>query len=66
MSPLDRLAVLLRRGPLTARQIADRLGCSKPTAYTWIQALVERGDSVYSIAAKGDRPGPRAKAYGVR
>lgn len=67
MNPvLDRLATMLRRQPLTARQVAERLSISRPTAYEWIRALAERGESVYQIPARQTGPGPRAKAYGIR
>ena len=63
---LDRLAALLRKRPLTAREIADVMGCCKPTAYERIEALKRRGDAVYSLERNRTQPGPRALAYGVR
>lgn len=29
---------------LTSREVADELGCSRPTAYIKLEELVERGD----------------------
>jgi len=63
---LDRLAALLKRKPLTARQVADELECCRPTAYQRIRALEERGDAVFKIAAPAEGTGPRPVAYGVR
>lgn len=65
-SHLDRLASLLKRGPLTAAEIAQRTKCSAPTAYARVRALIARGEPVYSTTlARTTRSGPKAKAYGV-
>ena len=63
---IDQLAALIRRAPLTAREIAERLGVSKPTAYKLIRSLIERGDRVFTERRNSGRPGPAAVAYGVR
>lgn len=63
---IDRLAALLRkRGPLTAAQIATALECCKPAAYARIKALMDRM-SVYQVAKprRGKR-GPNPIAYGL-
>ena len=63
---IDRLAALLRKKPLTAMEIADRTGCSKPTAYVRIAGLRKSGVQVYELPAAGPkRSGPAAVAYGV-
>lgn len=63
---LDKLATLLRRKPLTPRQISEALGCCRPTAYQRIEALVTRGDRVFEVKTKSNGPGPVPYAYGVR
>ena len=63
---LNKLSALLRRKPLTPKQIAEQTGCSKPTAYHRIKALVSRGENVYSLRGKGEGPGPTAKLFGIR
>jgi transposase len=64
---LDRLATLLRRKPLTAREIAAHFGCCIPIAYTRIKALRAQGLAVYTMPANTpSRPGPKSLAYGVR
>lgn len=64
---LDRLAAMLRRGPMTARAISDTLGCCRPAAYQRVAALRKRGDHVYEMRASDPtRSGPEAVAYGVR
>ncbi len=63
---LDRLAALLRKRPLTAREIAKLTGCCRPTAYERVEALKRRGDAVYSLQRNRTQPGPKALAYGVR
>lgn len=62
---LDRLAELLRDRPLTARQIAKRTHCSKPTVYARLGALKERGDAVVSDLARDGKSGPKAQAYRI-
>lgn len=63
---LDRLAELLRKEPLTALQIARVTKCCKPTAYSRIEALKERGDPVVEIRQRSGRTGPSAVAYSLR
>lgn len=64
---LDRLAGLLKRKPMTARSIAEVLGCCKPAAYQRIAALQARGHAVYTLPTQEDsRPGPRSVLYGIR
>lgn len=64
---LDRLASLLRSRPRTAREIADKMKCCRPTAYQRLEGLRARGEEVYMLTgvAKG-ATGPRATAYGLR
>lgn len=73
---LDRLAEMLRRKPMTAREIAEAFKCCKPIAYKRLQALRQRGDVVFEEMLPPDsrmlggrmlkRSGPRSVAYGVR
>lgn len=63
---LDRLLRVLRRTPLTARQISERFNVSKPTAYARVRALIKRGDPIYE--RRGRRlgvPGPASVTFGV-
>lgn len=62
---LISLVKLLRRKPMTARQVAEALGCSKVTAYDRIHELEKRGFGVYRYAAREGRVGPKATAFGV-
>ena len=64
---LDRLAALLRREELTAKEIAVRLKVSKPAVYSQLRALAQRGDSLWTTRKRWvGKPGPAATAYGVR
>ncbi len=62
---LDKLAALLRRKPLTARQIAKATGCCRPTAYARLAALEERGDPVFKTTGPGAATGPKPVTYGM-
>jgi DNA-binding MarR family transcriptional regulator len=62
---LDRLAALLRQRPHTARVLAEKLGCSRPTVYARIDALRVRGEQVYTLPAEADGTGPRPLAFGI-
>lgn len=63
---LDRLAALLRkRGPLTAAQIAAHLDCCKPAAYARVEALGKR-ERLYQVKKpKPGKRGPAPVAYGI-
>lgn len=63
---LERLAALLRERPMTGVEIARVMRCCKPAAYQRVQALVERGEPVFTITERRNRPGPRARAFGIR
>lgn len=66
-TPLDTLAALLRRKPLTVREIAAAMRCCKPTAYERVRALIKSGAAVYQLRSKDPRrTGPVATAYGLR
>lgn len=62
---LDRLAALLREKPLTARQIAKRTRCSKPTVYARLDALKARGEQVVPAAVRDGKSGPLSSAYRI-
>lgn len=63
---LDRLAALLRKKPLTGLEIAKAMKCCKPAAYQRVQALIDRGDNVFTVTERANRPGPSARSFGVR
>jgi hypothetical protein len=63
---LERLVSMLRRKPMTAKQIAQQMGCCIPVAHERIAALLERGAGVYMVPTDSKRTGPKATAYGVR
>jgi biotin operon repressor len=60
---LDALALLLRTEPLTAKQIAERLGCCRPAVYQRLQALRDRGHRITGERVADRKTGPRALAY---
>ena len=62
---LEELERMLRESPMTARAIAEAMGCSKPVAYARLRALSQR----VRLARRKvrERPsGPKAVAYAVR
>ena len=63
---LAKLTTLLKRKPLTAREIAVELGCCRPTAYQRVRALIAAGEQVYEIKRRQEGTGPKAVAYGIR
>lgn len=64
---LDRLAELLRKGPLTALQISQRTKCCKPAAYSRVAALKKRGEPVVETRRRLlGKTGPYAIAYEIR
>lgn len=68
---LHQLATLIRRKPLSAKQIADKLDCCKPVVYQRLRELARRGTDVYTTPApelpRGKRcSGPKAILYGCR
>lgn len=57
----------MRRGPLTARQVAALLKCSKPTAYARIREVLKSEPRAYTTRVQDPRrTGPAAVAYGIR
>lgn len=62
---LDALATVLRSEYLTAREIARRFKCCKPTAYARIAALKARGESVFEYVDPRGNTGPSPTRYGV-
>lgn len=62
---LAKLAAMLRKQPMTAREIAEVLGCCKPAAYQRIRALQSR-EQVYTIPRRESVTGPKSIAYGIR
>lgn len=60
-------ADLLRaKGPLTAAQIAEALGCSKPTAYQRLRALEAAGHKLYTHREPRQVRGPAPASYKLR
>ena len=60
------LAELLRRSPMTAKEIAERTGCSKPLVYRQLEVLRKQGIEVHEIDRKTPISGPTARVYMVR
>jgi transposase len=61
-----RLAKMLRRRDgLTARDVAERLGVSRPTAYAAINRLATYGYELSVRTARAGLRGPMAKHYRV-
>lgn len=63
---LARLAEVLKGGTFTAKQLAKKLGCAKPTVYERISALEKRGHSIFTITVSGKQRGPAAREFGLR
>ncbi len=63
---LDRLAALLRREPMTARQIAEELKCCRPAAYQRLAALKKRGERIFTMPIRESVTGPGSTAYVIR
>ena len=64
---MKTLENLLRKKPLTVREIAAKLKCCKPVAYAKVRALIESGADVYQVRARDPhRTGPVPVAYGLR
>lgn len=63
---LDQLTEALRKMPMTARQISVAFGCSRPTAYEWLEALRESGVDLFETRArKSKTTGPVARVFRV-
>lgn len=62
---LDRLTVLLRRKPMTARAIAEAMHCSRPVAHDRLAALRLRGERLLEVSASQRSTGPKAVAYWI-
>lgn len=54
---------LKTEGPLSARQLAERLECSKPTIYARLAALRERGVALKTKRVRDGASGPKALGY---
>ena len=61
---LRQLARKLCKRPMTARTVAEVMGCAPATAYTWIRALPQLGYSLSTQRAAG-ASGPLATVYSV-
>lgn len=56
----------LKQGPATALQVASAVGCSKPTAYTRLEALRAKGVvAPTSRRVRDGARGPKARAYAL-
>lgn len=62
---LSLLESLLRLKFMTASQIADVTGCSKPTAYARVNELRKRGLFVVIKRVRVGSSGPAAMAFGI-
>lgn len=63
----DRLALdlLLERGPLTAPQLRELTGLSRPTVSDLVERLMEGGLVEVTGECGQDRRGPKARLYGI-
>lgn len=59
------LVEVLQRGPRSARALSENLGCSKPSIYTWIEKLKERGHKVIENSEREGARGPKAIVYSL-
>lgn len=66
LDTLDHLAALLRRYPMTAKQIATRYDCCKPIAYARIRALKQRGEKLLKTKVRESATGPKSVAYSIK
>ena len=64
---LEALQDLLCRGRfITASEIASNMGCSKPTAYARIRALIARGLPIQTMKTRvAGASGPLAVGYAI-
>ncbi len=62
---LLEIEILLRTRPHTARGLAEKLGISKPTAYSRIAALSLRGRKIKMKQVREGLHGPKATAYSI-
>jgi biotin operon repressor len=61
---LTRLAkVLARKQPHTARELASKLKCSKPTVYARLAALEASGTPIARLKVRDGTRGPLAAAF---
>ena len=63
--PLKRLARLLGEQFMSARQIADRTGCSRVQAYRRVAALRTAGITIAEKKTRQGKTGPLARAFKV-
>lgn len=56
-------AKALEKKPLTSTQLAKKLGCSKPTAYSLIQELLRRDFTMEMRVTRGGARGPQAHNF---
>lgn len=63
---LRALARLLRHRSRTARQLAEALGCSKPTVYARIRRLRANGFDIQEFTNGAKKPGPVPAYFAIR
>ena len=64
---LTKLKGMLKRNPMTAQEIAKALNCGKPIAYKRLQALKERGVTLFELPSpRPSKTGPKPIAFGIR
>jgi DNA-binding Lrp family transcriptional regulator len=61
---LARLTAMLTARPMTAKQIAKAMGCSKPTAYQRVRTLEARGHRIVYHAVPSPS-GPPSFAFEI-
>lgn len=62
---LLKLSTLLRKRSLTAKQICERTGCSKPVAYARIETLRSRGARLVERQVRQGKSGPLSISYSI-
>jgi biotin operon repressor len=62
---LTRVVEELRKGPCSARDLAPKLSCSKPTVYAWIEQLKARGVPVVETPEREGARGPKAVVFSL-
>lgn len=61
----QEVAGLLKRKPMSAREVAEALGVSRPTAYAHIAALPAHGYRIAVVSKRKGARGPKATCYRV-
>lgn len=60
---LQKLRGVLSSRPQSAKRLAAKLGCSKPTVYARIRTLQERGVAISTVEFREGITGPKTTGY---